>query len=98
MDQFYEPEITDENFRLFLLTMPEGKLIRVGVWDGGHDYSCLPPVALGDRIGGPTCTMVQVGRPTNGFEGGRQCKRRLHWPKAPTASSWVRDTKTSAQS
>ena len=56
------------DFRLFLVCT-NGKVIRVGVWNGKRDYSHLPSDKAMDLVGGPSQTIVQVGEPTNGFEG-----------------------------
>jgi hypothetical protein len=87
--------IADIHFRLFLITTPEGEAVRTGVWNGRRDYSNLQPNELLDRVGGKQMTLVQVGRPTNGFEG--RSSVDLTHAIAETSDNvvhWARDTRT----
>jgi hypothetical protein len=81
--------------RVFLIPV-EGKVMRVGVWDGRKDYSNIfTPEDLDRTVGGPKMVVVQVGRPTNGFEG----RSSLELTKAmalevDSVVHWAKNTKT----
>lgn len=83
------------NFRLFSVPTPGGKAVRAGVWNGLRDYSQIPPTEIGGLVGGPKLTIVQVARPTNGFEG-RSSLALTHALAADFDGviHWARDTKT----
>lgn len=86
--------IAGVDFRLFLIRT-EGKVIRTGAWNGRVDYSHLPSAAATDACGGPKLTIVQVNRPTNGFEG-RSSVALTHAlaPEFDAVLHWARDTET----
>jgi hypothetical protein len=89
--------IADVDFRLFLITAPDGKRVRTGVWNGRRDYSNQPSNELLDLVGGPHLHLVQVGRPTNGFEGRSSVELTHVIAKTGDGVSvvhWARDTKT----
>ena len=83
--------IAKVDFRLFEISI-SGRKIRTGVWNGRDEYSNIPgPERLEELIGGPRVAIVQVGRPTNGFQGrsslkvtevmALQCDSIVHWAK-----------------
>ena len=89
--------IADVDFRLFLLAVPDGKAVRTGAWNGRRDYSNPPPNELLDLVGGPHMHLVQVGRPTNGFEGRSSVGLTHVIAKTGDGVSvvhWARDTET----
>jgi hypothetical protein len=86
--------IAGVDFRLFAIPV-SGKTIRTGVWNGRRDYSHAPsPEQLG-VAGGPELVVVQVNRPTNGFEGRSSLAlTEALAPKADSIVHWAKDTKT----
>jgi hypothetical protein len=86
--------IADVDFRLFLITAPNGKCVRAGVWNGQRNQ---PPNELLDLVGGKRMYLVQVGRPTNGFEGCSSVgltRTIAEMGESVSVVHWARDTKT----
>jgi hypothetical protein len=79
-----------DGFRMFAIPV-EGRTMRTGVFDGLSDYLRSPLPTLAEVMGGPKLTIVQVGRPTNGFEGrsslalthalAGECDSLIHWTR-----------------
>ena len=87
--------IAKVDFRLFEISI-NGKKIRAGVWNGRDEYSNVPgPEQLEGLIGGPRVTIVQVGRPTNGFQGRSSLKvTEVMAPECDSVVHWAKNTKT----
>jgi hypothetical protein len=86
--------IAKVDFRLFAIPV-SGKIIRTGIWNGRHDYSNIPSPEQLDVAGGPELILVQVNRPTNGFEGRSSLAlTKALAAKADSIVHWAKDTKT----
>jgi hypothetical protein len=86
--------IAKVDFRLFAIPVSR-KTIRTGVWNGRSDYSNIPNPEQLDGAGGPELVLVQVNRPTNGFEGRSSLAlTEALAPKPDSIVHWAKDTKT----
>lgn len=87
--------IANVDFRLFEISI-KGRKVRTGVWNGREDYSNIPgPEQLDNLVGGPKLIIVQVNRPTNGFEGRSSLELTKVMAKdADSIVHWAKNTKT----